>query len=247
MYVPAPAVPTIKTALASERSAKVDRHRVTVVEAPDGFVGRGGVSRHQAGRGRSGPAPRPDRARLDVRGAGTPHPGQQRRNAGPRRADRPVRIPSWFRSVGDPSEPGTMLVTLTGGSRDALAVLEVPTGTQLTDLVGHVGVTDSGSLARRPAWAGITAAGSRARCSPTPDCRAQAWPTSAPVPVQASSTHCRRISAASRAPRTSSATSPTRAPANAARASTVCPDWPGSSTISPTAESTTASSPRCTG
>jgi NADH:ubiquinone oxidoreductase, NADH-binding (51 kD) subunit len=32
----------------------------------------------------------------------------------------------WFRSLGDPSEPGTMLVTLTGGPTTP-SVLEVPT------------------------------------------------------------------------------------------------------------------------
>jgi NADH:ubiquinone oxidoreductase subunit F (NADH-binding) len=38
MYVPSRSVPTIKTALSERRSAKVDRHPVTVVAAPDGFV-----------------------------------------------------------------------------------------------------------------------------------------------------------------------------------------------------------------
>ena len=47
----------------------------------------------------------------------------------------------WFRSVGDPSEPGTMLVTLTGGP-DPSSVIEVPTGTPLSELVAHTGVTD---------------------------------------------------------------------------------------------------------
>jgi NADH:ubiquinone oxidoreductase subunit F (NADH-binding) len=51
----------------------------------------------------------------------------------------------WFRSVGDPSEPGTMLVTLTGGPTTC-SVLEVPTGTRLADLIGHLGVTDPRAL-----------------------------------------------------------------------------------------------------
>src|SRR4029077_7875058 len=54
MYVPSRAVPTIKTALSQRRSAKVDRHRVTVVAAPDGFVAGGEGAR--ATRGGGGPA-----------------------------------------------------------------------------------------------------------------------------------------------------------------------------------------------
>jgi NADH:ubiquinone oxidoreductase subunit F (NADH-binding) len=51
----------------------------------------------------------------------------------------------WFKSVGDPSEPGTMLVTLSGGPTTG-SVVEVPTGTRLTDLLGHPGVTDFRAL-----------------------------------------------------------------------------------------------------
>ena len=43
----------------------------------------------------------------------TPDARQQRRDARPRRADRPPR-PEWFRELGTPSQPGSTLVTLSG-------------------------------------------------------------------------------------------------------------------------------------
>ena len=92
MYVPSRAVPRIKTALSERRSAKVDRHRVTVVAAPDGFVA-GEESALAAGVSRVVRlCPAADRTLLDIRGARTPHPCQQRRNAGPHRPDCPVWI-----------------------------------------------------------------------------------------------------------------------------------------------------------
>jgi NADH:ubiquinone oxidoreductase subunit F (NADH-binding) len=47
----------------------------------------------------------------------------------------------WFRSVGDPDDPGTMLVTLSGALA-SLGVIEVPTGALLTGLLEHGGGTD---------------------------------------------------------------------------------------------------------
>ena len=41
----------------------------------------------------------------------------------------------WFRSVGDPKAPGTMLVTRSGALREP-GVVEVPTGTTLPALLG---------------------------------------------------------------------------------------------------------------
>lgn len=42
--------------------------------------------------------------------------------------------PDWFRSVGEPAEPGTVLVTLSGAVHDS-GVVELPTGTILTGLL----------------------------------------------------------------------------------------------------------------
>ena len=51
----------------------------------------------------------------------------------------------WFRGVGDESDPGTMLVTHSGALRKH-GVVEVPTGTALTDLIEHAGGTDPGTV-----------------------------------------------------------------------------------------------------
>ena len=144
IYVPSRAVPTIKTALSERRSAKVDRHPVTVVAAPDRFVA--GEESAVVRRVEGGPALPRDRivpsSISGVRGRSTlvnnvetlAHIALIARYGS-----------RWFRSVGDPSEPGTMLVTLTGGPAMG-SVLEVPTGTRLSDLVGHLGVTDPRAL-----------------------------------------------------------------------------------------------------
>ena len=142
MYVPSPrGADDQDSAAANEASAKVDRHRVTVIEAPDGFVA--GEESAVIRRVEGGPALPRDRTVLastsGVRGRPTlvnnvetlAHVALIARYG-----------PQWFRSVGDPSEPGTMLVTL--AADETRSVLEVPTGTQLADLVGHVGVTDPG-------------------------------------------------------------------------------------------------------
>ncbi|MCW2758583.1 MAG: NADH:ubiquinone oxidoreductase, NADH-binding subunit [Nocardioidaceae bacterium] len=53
------------------------------------------------------------------------------------------RGPGWFRSAGTDSEPGTMLVTVSGSSPDLLrrpVVLEVPLGTPVGDVLDRVGV-----------------------------------------------------------------------------------------------------------
>lgn len=46
--------------------------------------------------------------------------------------------PQWFRAVGSPAEPGSVLVTLTGAVRDP-GVLEVPLGLRLGDLLTRAG------------------------------------------------------------------------------------------------------------
>jgi NADH:ubiquinone oxidoreductase subunit F (NADH-binding) len=144
MYVPSRAVPTIKTALSERRSAKVDRHRVTVVAAPDGFVA--GEESAVVRRVEGGPALPRDRT------VPSSISGVRGRPTVVNNVETLAHIAlitrygsRWFKSVGDPSEPGTMLVTLTGRPTTG-SVLEVPTGTRLTDLVGHPGVTDSRAL-----------------------------------------------------------------------------------------------------
>jgi NADH:ubiquinone oxidoreductase subunit F (NADH-binding) len=141
MYVPAPAVPTINRALRERVSAKLDRHRVTVIEAPDGFVA--GEESAVIRRVEGGPALPRDRTVLASTSGVCGRPTLVNNVETLAHIALIARYgPQWFRSVGDPSEPGTMLVTL--AAHETRSVLEVPTGTQLADLVGHAGVTDSG-------------------------------------------------------------------------------------------------------
>jgi NADH:ubiquinone oxidoreductase subunit F (NADH-binding) len=49
------------------------------------------------------------------------------------------RGPDWFRSVGDPDEPGTLLVTVTGPGVNR-RVAEVPTGTPIGDVIDRAGL-----------------------------------------------------------------------------------------------------------
>jgi NADH:ubiquinone oxidoreductase subunit F (NADH-binding) len=139
MYVPSRAVPTIKVALNERRLANVDRQRVTVVEAPVGFVS--GEESAVVRRVEGGPALPRDRTLL------TSTSGVRGRPTLVNNVETLAHValiarygPHWFRSLGDPSEPGTMLVTLTGAPRTR-SVLEVPTGTHLAELVGRVALT----------------------------------------------------------------------------------------------------------
>ena len=115
------------------RAARRDRRRVIVVEAPDAFVAgeESAVIRWMEG----GPGlPRDRTVIAAISGVrGPSHIGQQRGNARARGA-RARHGPQWFRGIGDPVEPGTMLVTLSGAT--APQVVEVPTGTPLSDLLG---------------------------------------------------------------------------------------------------------------
>ena len=144
MYVPSRAVPRIKAAISDRRSAKVDRHRVTVVAAPDGFVA-----------GEESAVVRRVEGGLALPRDHTVHPSTSGVRGRPTLVNNVETLAHigliarygsrWFRSLGDPSEPGTMLVTLTGGPTMP-SVLEVPTGTRLTDLLGRLGVIEARTL-----------------------------------------------------------------------------------------------------
>ncbi|MDT5148860.1 MAG: hypothetical protein QOI01_593 [Mycobacterium sp.] len=51
----------------------------------------------------------------------------------------------WFRSIGDRTQPGSMLVTLSG-ALNKRCVVEVPTGALLTDVIGRFGFSDHRNL-----------------------------------------------------------------------------------------------------
>lgn len=133
LYVHADAVGAVTKALAERPNW------VTVIEAPDTFVA--GEESAVVRRIEGGPALPRDRivvaAVSGVRGNPTlvnnvetlAHIALIARYG-----------PDWFRSVGDRGEPGTMLVTLSG-ALDNQGVIEVPTGTPLTDLIDPRGVS----------------------------------------------------------------------------------------------------------
>ncbi|MBX7431390.1 NADH-quinone oxidoreductase subunit F [Mycobacterium sp. Y57] len=140
LYLPSHAVAAVRHALAERRTARLDRHAVTIVDAPDTFVA--GEESAVVRRIEGGPALPRDRrvitAVAGVRGRPTlvnnvetlAHIGLIARFG-----------PGWFRSVGDPAEPGTMLVTLSGAVTSR-RVVEVPTGEPLTSVISRGGGTD---------------------------------------------------------------------------------------------------------
>lgn len=137
LYLHAEASPAVAHAIGERRSAGLDRRRVTVVEAPDRFVA--GEESAVIRRIEGGPALPRDRtvvaAVSGVRGRPTLV------NNVETLADVALIArfgPDWFRSVGDPTDPGTMLVTLSGAVRHS-GVIEVPTGVSLGRLLEHAG------------------------------------------------------------------------------------------------------------
>lgn len=140
LYVHADAMQPVTTAVQERRLAA----HIEVVEAPDRFVAgeESAAIRHIEG----GPALPRDRtvpaAISGIRGRPTlvnnvetlAHVALVARFG-----------PQWFRAVGEPGDPGTMLVTLSGALQHH-GVVEVPTGTHLAALLEHSGGTDPGSL-----------------------------------------------------------------------------------------------------
>lgn len=140
LYLHAKAMPAAAKALDERCAAGLDRHAVSLVEAPDNFVAgeESAAIRHVEG----GPALPRDRTVIaavsGVRGRPTlvnnvetlAHIGLLARYG-----------PDWFRSVGDEADPGSMLVTLSGALTDT-GVTEVATGASLRGLITQSGGTD---------------------------------------------------------------------------------------------------------
>lgn len=138
LYLHADAAAAVEAAL-DERPER-DPYRVAVVVAPDRFVA--GEESAAIRRIEGGPALPRDRIAVaavsGVRGRPTLFSNVEtlahialiaRFGAG------------WFRACGDPEEPGTMLVTLSGALRHR-GVVEVPTGTGLPELLNQAGDVD---------------------------------------------------------------------------------------------------------
>lgn len=136
LYVHPEASAAVDDALAERRAAGLDPHHVTVVTAPDRFVA--GEESAAISHIEGGPALPRDRTAVSsvsgVRGRPTlvnnvetlAHVALIARYG-----------PDWFRSVGDPQEPGTMLVTLSGALDPG--VVEIPTGLPLAELLSYAG------------------------------------------------------------------------------------------------------------
>lgn len=132
-YVHADAVPAVRRAVAERVAAGLDRVAVEVVPAPPGFVSGQETAVVRAVDG--GPAlPRSSPPRVFEQGVGgrptlvsnvetLAHLALVDRNG----AD-------WFRGAGTPTEPGTMLCTVSGSSGGPV-VVEVPLGASLPEVL----------------------------------------------------------------------------------------------------------------
>lgn len=144
IYVPRHAMGVVQIALDERAAAKTDPRRIAVVEAPDTFVA--GEESAVIRRIEGGPAlPRDRKVQATTSGV----------------RGRPTLVnnvetlahvaliarygPAWFRSVGDTSQPGTMLVTVSGAHKPRL-VVEVPTGSSLRQVIATVGHVDTRGL-----------------------------------------------------------------------------------------------------
>ncbi len=143
LYVHPEAGDAVSGALHERRSAGIDPHRVVVVPAPDRFVA--GEESAAINRIEGGPALPRDRTVVAAVSGVRGRPTLVNNVETLANIALIARFgPDWFGSVGDPHDPGTMLVTLSG-ALDA-AVVEVPTGIPLTDLLEHCGGADPGGL-----------------------------------------------------------------------------------------------------
>jgi NADH:ubiquinone oxidoreductase subunit F (NADH-binding) len=144
LYASARMTPAVTRALDERRAAGLDRHSINIVEAPETFVAgeeSAVIRRIEGGRG----LPRDRTAVAAVSGV-------QGRPTLVNNVETLAHIaliarfgPRWFRSVGDPDNPGSMLVTLAGDLNNR-GVVEVPTGMSITDLVESGGATDPRTL-----------------------------------------------------------------------------------------------------
>ncbi|MDX1890743.1 NADH-ubiquinone oxidoreductase-F iron-sulfur binding region domain-containing protein [Mycolicibacterium sp. 050158] len=144
LYLPRRAVPAARYAIDERAGAGLDRHRVVVVEAPDTFIaGEESAAIRRIEGGRATPRDRVVPASTSgLRGRPTlvnnvetlAHVALVARYG-----------PRWFRSVGDPDEPGTMLITSSGTSHRP-TVLEVATGTALTEVLARSGAEHVGAV-----------------------------------------------------------------------------------------------------
>ncbi len=137
LYLHSGALSAVSTALEERRSAGRQSRRVTVVQAPDRFVAgeESAAFRHIEG----GPALPRDRTVVAAAAGVGGRPTLVNNVETLANIALIARFgPDWFRSVGDPAEPGTMLVSLSGALEQS-GVFEVPTGATLSSLLQQAG------------------------------------------------------------------------------------------------------------
>ena len=150
---------TVQAALAERSAARTDRYPITIVEAPDTFVA--GEESAVVSRIEGGPALPRDRTVLTTKS------GVRGRPTLVNNVETLAHIaliarygPAWFRSVGDPAEPGTMLVTLSGALNHP-AVVEVTDRSPVARRDRQTRRRPTPARCARSCSAAITAAGSR--------------------------------------------------------------------------------------
>jgi NADH:ubiquinone oxidoreductase subunit F (NADH-binding) len=140
LYLPAQVLGSVSRALDERNKGCADRYQPTIVEAPDTFVA--GEESALVRRIEGGPAVPRDRTLLTVES------GVRRRPTLVNNVETLAHIaliarygPTWFRSVGERDNPGSMLVTLSGAVVRQ-GVVEVATSATLAELIERCGATD---------------------------------------------------------------------------------------------------------
>jgi NADH:ubiquinone oxidoreductase subunit F (NADH-binding) len=127
----------VEDAAAERGRAGIDRVQVQVVTAADGFVaGEASAVLHWIERGLPTPTRKPPR--LSQRGLGRMPTLVQNVETLAHLALIGRYGPAWFRAVGTPQEPGSMLVTILGAVREP-CVREVAIGTPLGEVLSLAG------------------------------------------------------------------------------------------------------------
>ena len=135
LYVPTHVVSAVNCALKERREADRDRLKVTVVEAPNTFVA--GEESALVRRIEGGPALPRDRTVITAKSGVRGRPTLVNNVETLAHIALLARFgPAWFRSIGDPNNPGSMLVTLSGATVKQ-RVIEVPTGALVAGLLPH--------------------------------------------------------------------------------------------------------------
>ncbi|KAA0112080.1 NADH-ubiquinone oxidoreductase-F iron-sulfur binding region domain-containing protein [Mycolicibacterium sp. P1-5] len=140
LYVPPQASAVVQAALRERQQTAADRCRIAVVEAPDDFLA--GEESAVVSRIEGGPALPRDRTALPTRSGVRGRPTLVSNVETFAHVALIARYgPDWFRSVGDSTQPGTMLATVSATFMPT-TVVEVPTGIALGDLVARTESTD---------------------------------------------------------------------------------------------------------